>query len=82
MGIVNDNDNRAGKEKLVGTVKEILFENKDNGYAVCMIEDEHGEEFTLVGTMPLLACGEKLKAYGRWTHHASFGRQFSVDSYS
>ena len=79
---VNDSDSRAGKEKLSGTVKEIVFENSDNGYTVCMVEDEHGEEFTLVGTMPMLNCGEKLTAYGRWTHHATFGRQFSVDSYS
>ena len=70
-----------GKEKVSGTVTDILFENKDNGYTVCVIADDSGEEITVVGIMPMLACGEKLTAYGRWTHHASFGRQFSAESY-
>lgn len=70
-----------GKEKVSGTITDVLFENKDNGYTVCVITDSAGEEITVVGVMPMLACGEKLTAYGKWTHHASFGRQFSAESY-
>lgn len=71
-----------GKEKVSGTITDVLFENKDNGYTVCVITDSDGEEITVVGVMPMLACGEKLTAYGKWTHHASFGRQFSAESYT
>ena len=41
-----------GKEKVSGTITDVLFENKDNGYTVCVITDSVGEEITVVGVMP------------------------------
>lgn len=75
------NDSRFGKEKVTGTVTEIIFTNNENGYTVCTITDKDSEQITVYGTMPMLNCGETLTAYGKWTHHATFGRQFCADSY-
>ncbi len=63
-----------------GVVNEVIYKNDDNGYTVCDIESDDGDYFTAVGIMPFLSEGEAVKVYGRWTLHASFGRQFAVES--
>ncbi len=63
-----------------GVVNEIIYKNEDNGYTVCDIEADDGDFFTAVGIMPFLSEGEAVKVYGSWTLHASFGRQFAVES--
>ena len=79
-----------GKEKDVyssdtveGAVEKITYQNKENGYTVCVIshEDAAGkvENLTLVGIMPYLSVGETVKAIGSWGFHQTFGRQFNVE---
>ncbi len=70
-----DNPEKAAVE---GVVNEIIFQNEENGYTVCEV-DSGGELVTLVGVMPFLVAGEKLKASGSWTVHPSFGRQLKVE---
>jgi len=63
-----------------GTVSKIIFQNEENGYAVCEIETD--EELAVVnGVMPFLAEGESISAVGKWTVHQSFGRQFKAEYY-
>ena len=63
-----------------GTVSKIIFQNEENGYAVCEIETE--EELAVVnGVMPFLSEGEDISAVGKWTVHPSFGRQFKAEYY-
>lgn len=66
---------------LSGIVEKIIYRNDENGYAVCEISTDEEERFTLVGNMPDLCEGETISAFGNWTTHASFGRQFQVDAY-
>lgn len=62
---------------LSGTVEEIIFQNKDNGYTVFSIQSEE-EEVVCVGTMSQLHSGESVKLTGSWVVHPMYGRQFQV----
>ncbi|MCL1792456.1 MAG: ATP-dependent RecD-like DNA helicase [Oscillospiraceae bacterium] len=63
-----------------GIVGRIIFQNEENGYAVCEIETD--EELAVVnGVMPFLSEGESISAVGKWTMHPSFGRQFKAEYY-
>ena len=73
-----------GKEDLLeieGTVEHIVYQNENNGYTVCELEASDGDYVTLVGTLPFLSEGESIRALGRWSLHANFGRQFKVETY-
>ena len=62
-----------------GKVETVLYQNEENGYAVCDVEDDSGELFTATGNMPYVSVGERLILYGRWTHHKTYGKQFFVE---
>ncbi len=63
-----------------GVIEELIFRNEDNGYTVADVEADDGEFLTAVGIMPHVDEGDAVRLYGCWTMHASYGRQFSVDS--
>ena len=63
-------------EILQGTIGAVVFQNYDNGYAVLRLKCADGQTVTVVRTIPMPVCGERLLVTGRWTTHASFGRQF------
>lgn len=71
-------DNR---ETLSGIVDSVIFQSDDTGYTVCEIECDDGLPAVLVGTMPYIAEGDNIIALGRWTVHATYGKQFRVESY-
>ncbi len=64
-----------------GTVDSVIFQNEENGYAVCAIADEEGDETIIIGTLPYITVGESIAAYGTWTNHPTFGRQLKVAYY-
>ena len=66
------------KEKINGTVAEIVYYNSVNGYAVCDIETAD-DTITAVGYMPYIAGGEKVSLTGDWTFHQDYGPQFRVE---
>ena len=70
-------------DSVEGAVEKITYQNKENGYTVCVISHEGAggkiENLTLVGSMPYLAVGETVKAVGSWGFHPTFGRQFNVE---
>jgi len=66
-------------EILQGTVAAVVFQNYDNGYAVLRLQCDSGETVTVVGTVPLPAVGEKLMVTGKWSTHASYGKQFEAE---
>lgn len=73
----------GGDEELItisGVVDSIIYRNDDNGYTVCDIETADGGFITAVGIMPFVSEGESVTVVGSWGHHASFGRQFQVQS--
>lgn len=67
------------QEMLYGTVAAIVFQNPENGYTVLRLRSQDGELVTVVGSMPMTAVGERLSITGRWTSHATYGRQFEAE---
>jgi len=66
------------EEILYGTVSAIIFQNPENGYTVLRLRSQDGELVTVVGTVPMVAAGERLSVTGRWISHATYGRQFEA----
>ncbi len=66
-------------EILQGTVGAVVYQNYENGYAVLRLSVGGGQAVTVVGTIPLPAVGERLMVTGRWSTHASYGRQFEAE---
>ncbi len=74
-------DEASGLQKLEGCVEHIVYTNEDNGYTICDLAIVDDEIVTVVGVMPLLAVGDKLCVYGKWTHNPKYGKQFAVEQY-
>jgi len=69
--------NENEQVQLNGTVESITYRREDTGFTVLDL-DSGGELVTVVGVIPEISAGEKLRAQGHWDYHASFGRQFRV----
>ena len=68
-------------DTISGIVDSIIYQNEDNGYTVCEIEDTAGNPVTLCGIIPYLAEGDRITARGSWVTHQTYGRQFKVESF-
>ena len=64
-----------------GIIEDVVFQNAENGYTICVI-DADGEPVTLTGIIPAASEGEMISAVGEWVNHPTYGKQFSVTSYS
>lgn len=84
LSLSKDNtSNPASSETFKGSVERILFSNAANGYAVCSMVAEHlNQQITICGTLPSVQPGHRITVTGSWTHHAKFGTQFVVQSYT
>ncbi len=66
--------------ELEGSVENIVYHNDGNQYTV--MELSSGDALvTVVGTFPYISVGEKLRLYGTWTSHATFGEQFRAEAF-
>lgn len=59
----------------------MIYRSENREYTVIELITDAGESAVAVGNMPYISEGEEAVLYGRWTHHAEHGRQFSVESY-
>ena len=66
-------------EILQGTIAAVVYQNYDNGYSVLRLNADNGQTVTVVGTIPLPCMGERLMVTGKWTSHASYGKQFEAE---
>ena len=66
-------------EILQGTVKAVVFQNYENGYAVLKLDCGSGQPVTVVGTVPMPSVGERLMVTGHWNSHSSYGKQFEAE---
>lgn len=73
-------DNVEEQVILEGVVEDIIFQNQENGYTVCIVEYE-GEEVACVGIIPDVHSGEELRMVGEWITHHIYGKQFKVEFY-
>ena len=69
------------KVTVTGTVSSIIYQNDDNGYTVCALDTEDGDEITVTGSLPFLTEGERISAVGVWTNHPVYGPQFRAEFY-
>lgn len=66
----------TGEVELVGEVRDVLFENADNGYAVIRLGVRgRTEPVTVTGTLFGLAPGSRVRISGNYRDHPRFGRQ-------
>jgi exodeoxyribonuclease V alpha subunit len=66
--------------ELIGTIKNIIYRNEENGFTVAELLNDEGEEFTAVGPLMLASPGERIEISGEWTAHKVYGSQFKADS--
>ena len=66
-------------EILQGAVSAVVYQNYENGYAVLRLNVGGGQNVTVVGTIPMPAVGERLMVTGKWSSHASYGKQFEAE---
>ena len=65
---------------ITGTVKNLIFQNEENGYTVLRLDVGGDEPVTVVGCLPFAAPGEGLTVEGVWERHPSHGEQFKVSA--
>lgn len=61
--------------KISGLIKNIIFQNEDNGYTVLVL-NVNGNEVTCVGTLPSVNIGENLELDGVYISNKNYGEQF------
>ncbi len=77
-------------DTLRGVIERITYHNEENGYTVAKLTPEkrvahagsgwgRGQEIAIVGNMAGVNVGESVELSGRWTVHAEYGKQFSVE---
>ena len=66
-------------ESVKGYVNHVIFQNKENGYAVIELETQ-GEEITCVGNFRSIEAGETLELTGNYVEHPVYGRQLKVET--
>ena len=66
-------------EIIQGVIAAVIYHNYENGYAVLRLRSQDGETVTIVGTIPMPAVGERLMVTGKWSTHASYGKQFEAE---
>ncbi len=71
-------------ETLEGLVERITFFNPENGYTVLRLQPagrpaRPDDLLTVVGNLPEVSPGERLRLHGDWTTHPTYGRQFRAE---
>lgn len=64
-----------------GVVKTIRFRNEENGWTVAMMLLNDGDEMDIVGIMPFIVEGERLRVTGELKEHPSYGWQIQEEYY-
>ncbi|MEE9170634.1 MAG: ATP-dependent RecD-like DNA helicase, partial [bacterium] len=69
---------------LTGTVERITYQNEENNYVVARLRVDGGSTnlVTIVGTLPAVFEGERIRAGGEWEKHRKFGYQFHVTEFT
>ena len=78
---ISENPASPPLESVSGTVDSVIFSNDENGYKVCVIEDQNGDPVTITGIIPFLSDGDRITAYGRWENNKNYGLQFKTEKY-
>ncbi|HET9886190.1 MAG TPA: ATP-dependent RecD-like DNA helicase, partial [bacterium] len=67
---------------LTATIARVTYRSDSSGYTVARAtNDDEDRAFTMVGRLPELTLGERVRVRGQWVTHPRFGRQLEVDSF-
>ena len=66
-------------ETLMGTIFRFIYHK--NGFSICSVEDEKGNEVVVKGNVSEELLGETLVFHGKWIESSSYGRQFQFYFY-
>ena len=64
-------------ESINGTVERLLYHNKENGFSIFIIRNQHSE-ITIKGHAPSIVAGQHVSITGAWIMHPKFGKQFQA----
>ena len=64
--------------EIIGTLKSVLYHNKDNDYYIIKISDEDDKVTTVTGYFPELNEGVNYQFEGDFLTHPKFGLQFKA----
>jgi len=67
-------------ETVTGYVEHIIYQNKENGYAVMSLIVD-GDELVCVGNFQSVEVGETLRLRGSFVEHPMYGHQLKVESF-
>ncbi|MDF2674134.1 MAG: ATP-dependent RecD-like helicase, partial [Clostridiales bacterium] len=65
--------------EIEGTVEHIVYKNDENGYIVARVQ-HNNEIISIVGYIPFLDEGQRVRIQGEWVTHQNFGQQVKVES--
>ncbi len=65
--------------EVAGEVERVTYRNAETGFSVVRLRLEQGGIVTLVGALPELAPGERVRARGQAKRHPTYGAQFQVE---
>ena len=71
---------RESKTSISGLITEIIYQNDENNYTVCVVESDQ-DETVVVGYLPFITVGSRAVFTGRWSFHPTHGPQFMADFY-
>jgi len=67
-------------ERLEGSVERVTYYSGETGYAVLRLKVPRRPDLvTVVGNLPEVQPGERLRLEGDWTTHPQYGRQFRAE---
>ncbi|MEM9284019.1 MAG: ATP-dependent RecD-like DNA helicase [Verrucomicrobiota bacterium] len=69
-------------EEIQGLVHSIVFHNEENGYTIMQVEVAGDSPITVLGNLPAVVQGERIKARGKWKNNRRFGKQFEAEHIS
>lgn len=72
------------QQSIDGTVERVVYANAESGYTVLRMlpaEQEQQQQVTVIGHLPAVSPGERLRIYGDWSVHRRHGRQFRAERY-
>ena len=72
--------NSGELKQIEGIIEKITYKNEQNGYTVCTLKSGR-EHITVVGIIPFISIGDNVKFTGDFVVHASYGEQFSAQTY-
>src|SRR5690606_34158156 len=72
-------------ESLHGIVERVIYQNKENGFAVFILQIDGSHKnsvksATVKGSLPTIVPGEQVSLKGIWNMHQKFGKQFDAKS--